>query len=99
MALSSELVGISTMRGRRKFRGLRVNAISAATGAAVTMTTLLKLSMTSLMDVLETGTPAKVRVARVFVRAAACESSVHCGAGKESAIASSALFFSFRFTK
>ena len=40
--------------------------------------------MTSLMDVLETRMPAKVRAVKVFVRAAVCESSVHCGAGKES---------------
>ena len=40
-----------------------------------------------MMDVLETRYPAKgLELSKVFVRSATCESSVHCGAGKESAI-------------
>ena len=77
------------MRGRSKFRGLRVNSISASAGAAVIVTTFLRLSRTTSIDVLDTRTPASVKAVKVFVRAATCESSVHCGAVKESAITTS----------
>ena len=83
MAMSPELVGASTMRGRRKFRGLRVNSISASAGAAVIVTIFLRLSRTASMEVLDTGTPASVRAVKVFVNAASCELSVHCGTVKK----------------
>jgi hypothetical protein len=43
------------------------------------------------MEVLDTGTPASVTAVKVFVSAASCELSVHCGAVKESAITASTL--------
>ena len=87
MAVSPALVGTSTMRGRRQFCGLRVNEIYASAGAAVLVKIFLRLFTITSIDVLGTRTPASVTAVKVFVRAATCESYIHCGAVKESAIA------------
>ena len=67
-----------------------MNSTSASAGASVIVAIFLRLSRTASTAVWATGTHARAKAVKVFVRAASIELSVLCGAVNESTITTNA---------